>query len=254
MSNDLFPIVFEDEDWLVVHKPADLVCHPTKGDARSSLISRVRLYLGPGSAPQFVNRLDRETSGLVVCAKHAAAARDLRRIWESRQVTKRYLAIVHGNPVAPTGWITAPLGPDPDSPVAIKDRVRPDGAPAETRWEKIGVFRRAEGEFALLRVEPLTGRKHQIRIHLAHGGHPVVGDKLYGGDEQAYLALVERRLTEAQRQRLILPCQALHAAELEFVWRGETRRFKSAPEAWFVEFLPPELRTDIGLGRPVAAA
>lgn len=254
MSTDLFPIVFEADDWLVVHKPADLVCHPTKGDARSSLISRVRLYLGPAGTPQLVNRLDRETSGLVVCAKNALAARELRRIWESRQVRKRYLAIVHGHPSAPTGCITAPLGPDPDSPVAIKDCVRPDGSAAETRWERAGTFRRTEGEFALLRVEPWTGRKHQIRIHLAHVGHSIVGDKLYGGDEQAYLALVERRLTEAQRTRLILPCQALHAAELEFVWRGEARRFTSAPEPWFVGFLPPGLRADIGLGRAAGEA
>ena len=87
----------------MINKPAGLVCHPTKTDEYSSLISRARLYLGPGSQPQLVNRLDRETSGVTLVAKDLEAARELRRIWESRQVEKDYLAIVHGDVAKRTG-------------------------------------------------------------------------------------------------------------------------------------------------------
>src|SRR5262252_3017814 len=94
---ELIRIVHETPDWLVVNKPADLVCHPTKGDQYSSLISRVRLYLGTESSSHIVNRLDRETSGVTVVAKNPEAAGQLGKLWESRSVEKEYLAIVHAN-------------------------------------------------------------------------------------------------------------------------------------------------------------
>jgi len=229
-------LIHEDADLLVINKPAGLVCHPTKGDAHSSLIGRVRLHLGDGARPHLVNRLDRETSGVTIVAKHDAAARELRQLWEARAVGKEYLAIVHGHVAAEHGIIDVPLGCDERSRVAIKDCVRPDGAPSQTEFWVERRFSRAEGDFTLLRVVPCTGRKHQIRIHLAHLGHPIVGDKIYGGDEDLYLALVEGRLTAEQRARLILPHHALHACAVRLIWRELLTTFRAPPEPWFETF------------------
>jgi len=256
----LFDIIFEDDDLLVVNKPAGLVCHPTKNGEMSSLIGRVRLHLvgraspragsSPASPqPHLVNRLDRETSGVVIIAKNAVVAGELGKILESRAFEKEYVAIVHGHVVAEQGIIEARLGRDESSIVAIKDCVRPDGAPSQTDYWVEKRFTRElprpsaighpPSSFSLLCVKPLTGRKHQIRIHLAHLGHPLVGDKLYGGDEDLYLALVQNRLTGEQRARLILENHALHACAVRFTWRGQPREFTCAPEPWFTGFVGP---------------
>jgi len=244
--NPLFAVIYEDAELLVVHKPADLVCHPTKGDDYSSLISRARIYLKTESEPRLVNRLDRETSGIVVIAKTAGAAGELGKIWESRAIHKTYLAIVHGHVAAEQGMIDAPLGKDETSSVAIKDCVRPNGTPAQTEYfvekrfsREVAVWPSAIRRlpFSLLRLTPRTGRKHQIRIHLQHLGHPIVGDKLYGGDPDLYLALVERRLTDKQRTRLLLANHALHAGRLQFRWRDRDWDFSTPPEPAFTGFL-----------------
>jgi 23S rRNA pseudouridine1911/1915/1917 synthase len=273
----LFEIIYEDGGLLVVNKPAGLVCHPTKTDEYSSLISRARLHLGPGARPQLVNRLDRETSGVTLVAKDADTARELRRIWENRQVEKDYLAIVHGHVPEAHRVIDAPLGKDVQSRVVIKDCVRTDGSAARTEYwverrfsrgsKPEGRKPRSEGNpkskarsedpgaggdaqsatalnplpFSLLLVRPQTGRKHQIRIHLAHIGYPIVGDKLYGGDEDLYLALVENRLTPEQRRRLILPYHALHAREVRFQWRGQQWAFRAELEQWFANAATGEI-------------
>lgn len=233
---NLFPLLHEDDDLLVLHKPAGLVCHPTKGDEYSSLISRVRLHLRATAEPKMVHRLDRETSGVMIFGKTAGSALALRQLWESGLVTKEYLAIVHGSVAADEGVINAPLGKNESSAVAIADCVRPDGSKARTRWRLEKRFRREGADYSLLRVRLDTGRKHQIRIHLRHVGHPLVGDKIYGPDEQLYLAFVERRLTPEQERQLILPWQALHAGRLWLPWNGRELEFFSAPEPWFAAF------------------
>jgi 23S rRNA pseudouridine1911/1915/1917 synthase len=254
----LFEVIYEDGEFLVVNKPAGLVCHPTKTDEYSSLVARSRLYFGGGIQPHLINRLDRETSGITLFAKDLNVARKIRALWERRQVQKEYVAIVHGRMREDYQVVDAALGKDFNSRVAIKDCVRSDGAAAKTQiWVQATFTRFAaagcasgdvtgvpgrstsqptRSEFSLLRVIPHTGRKHQIRIHLAHLGHSIVGDKLYGLDEDYYLALVENRLTAEQLAALLLPYHALHAGSLVFNWDGLERRFEAEPETWFKAF------------------
>jgi 23S rRNA pseudouridine1911/1915/1917 synthase len=231
-------VLHEDDDVLVVDKPAGLVCHPTKGDEWSSLIGRVRLHLGHAEG-RLVNRLDRETSGVVLIAKHRESASELGTLIAREAVDKSYVAIVHGY-VDGVRVIDAPLGRDEQSPVAIKDCVRSDGAPARTRIVGARPFERDGESFSTLEIAPETGRKHQIRIHLAHIGHPIVGDKLYGHDEQCYLRFVSGALTDDDRRVLRLPYHALHAQQLSLVWRGR-------PWSWHAT-LPAMLRDFAGEG------
>jgi 23S rRNA pseudouridine1911/1915/1917 synthase len=210
----------------VIDKPAGLVCHPTKTDEMSSLIGRVRLYLGT-SEGRLVNRLDRETSGLVIIAKNAGTASELGRLLAGSGVDKRYEAIVHGHVENEMRTIDAPLGKDDASVVAIKDCVRVDGAAAQTDVSVVARFERDARPFTRVDVKPRTGRKHQIRIHLQHVGHPIVGDKIYGGDEGRYLRFIEGALTAADEAALIVPRQLLHACALSLEWRNHLWSFRA---------------------------
>lgn len=202
-------IVEETSDYIILDKPGELVCHPTKGDAYSSLIGRLRLYFeGTDVEPRFVNRLDRETSGLVVVSKNRAYHKILYHQLEGAE--KTYWAAVEGRMASDDGLIEQPIGKDEGSAVAVKQTVRQDGKASRTRWK---VLARAE-DASLLEVRLDTGRMHQIRVHLSWLGHPVVGDKLYGGDETLYLELAAQSWTPRLEATLASRRQLLSAVEL----------------------------------------
>jgi 23S rRNA pseudouridine1911/1915/1917 synthase len=201
----------------------------------SSLIGRVRLHLGHAEG-RLVNRLDRETSGIVLVAKRADVASELGKLVASGAVRKRYRAIVHGYVQDDRVTVDAPLGKDESSAVAIKACVRPDGAAARTDIEVRRRFTRGDASFTWLDVVPQTGRKHQIRIHLAHLGHAIVGDKIYGSDERLYLRFIEGALTPADEAALMVSNHLLQARDLSFTWRGRDWCFDAAADAAFEAF------------------
>jgi len=239
-SPDYLELIDDRDGLLVVNKPAGLVCHPTRGDDLSSLIGRVRMFLRERrheSPIHMINRLDRETSGIVLVAICDDLARRIRGLWDRHQVAKTYLALCHGHLEQDEETLRLPLGEAEDSKVWIRSRVREDGTPAETRYRVLERFEHGSRPFSLVEVFPKTGRKHQIRVHLSHLGHPVVGDKIYGPDERFYLALVDGSLGEADLEELLLPNQALHASRLSFELNGIGHDYRAEPGSDFAAFL-----------------
>jgi len=172
-------VVFEDDDVLVVNKPAGLTVHPAPGQPEHTLVNALLsrcpdIAIGGSLRPGIVHRLDKDTSGLMVVAKNDVAHRELSRQMKSRTVVKRYTVLVHGRLKPEEGIIEAPIGRDPSSRKRMA--VVPDGREARTRYKVL----RYIGEYTLLEVTLETGRTHQIRVHLSAIGYPVVGDKVYG--------------------------------------------------------------------------
>jgi 23S rRNA pseudouridine1911/1915/1917 synthase len=208
----------------VVNKPGGLVCHPSKHGPWSSLIGACREFLG-AEVLHMPSRLDRETSGVVVLARTPEQGSLMQRAIQHGRVRKTYTAIVEGH-LAEAVTVDRPIGNDKQSLVRLKRAVRDDGQAAATEFVPLE-WRAGR---TLARVHPRSGRLHQIRVHAAHLGHPLVGDKLYGPDERHFLTFIEQGFTAELAEALALPRQALHAAEIEFVLPGETLRF-SAPLA-----------------------
>lgn len=217
-------IVAEGADWLVVSKPPHLLVHPTKPGGPVTLLDLLRAYLAAdlagGGQVSLIHRLDRETSGLMLIAKTAAAARRFSLAMMRGHIQKEYLAIVWGWPEWETLTVDAPLlrqGAREPSRIWLKQMTHPEGAPARTRFEVRRRFERPGGErFCVVRARPDTGRMHQIRVHLAGAGSPIVGDKIYGPDERHYLRFIETGWTPELAAALLLDRHALHAHRLTF--------------------------------------
>jgi 23S rRNA pseudouridine1911/1915/1917 synthase len=196
-------VVFENRNALVINKPAGMVIHPAPGHQGGTLVNALLARYPKLDDPEqrarpgIVHRLDRETSGLLVIAKSAKAREYLQQQFRRRSVRKEYLALVQGRPSSAQGVIEGPIGRDPRN--RQKRAVVASGRPAESRYTIVEEFR----GFTLLNVQPLTGRTHQIRVHLAAIGHPVIGDKLYGPRKQR-LAL-NRHFLHAWRLTIKLP-------------------------------------------------
>lgn len=242
-----FKIVEETGDYVVVDKPPFLLTHPTKPTAQPTLWKQLRELLAfeiaNGGQVSIVNRLDRETSGLVLVAKNTGTARKFGLLMERKGFQKGYLAIVWGWPEWESKLVDAPLdrqGKHQMSAIWLKQMIHPAGAAAQTEFHVERRFVRStmgpagaerhgresprgltrgdasqsSEKFSIIRAIPRTGRTHQIRVHLASIGYPIVGDKIYGPDEQLYLRFIETGWTKELERQLLLPRHALHATRL----------------------------------------
>jgi 23S rRNA pseudouridine1911/1915/1917 synthase len=238
-----FEITAEAEDYAVVDKPPFLLVHPAKPDGPRTLWSELRQLLAfeveTGGQISIINRLDRETSGLVLVAKTPVAARRFGLLMQQNQIDKEYGAIVWGWPDWNKIVVTKPLdriGKHQPSAIWLKQGVVALGAPAETEIFVEQRFERDDhGKFSVIRAVPRTGRTHQIRVHLAEIGFPIVGDKIYGPNERLYLEFIETGWTPRLESELLLPRHALHSSKLSIEGVG----------SWTSK-LPPDLAEFVG--------
>jgi 23S rRNA pseudouridine1911/1915/1917 synthase len=236
-------VLWEDADLAVVDKPAGVVVHPAAGHASGTLVNALLFHvkdlsgIGGEIRPGIVHRLDKETSGVLVIAKNDLAHRTLAEQWNTERIRKEYLALVYGTPDPDRGSINAPIGRDP------RDRKRmavvTGGRHAITDYEVVEPLRYV----SLLRCRLRTGRTHQIRVHMKHIGHPIVGDPVYSGPQW-------RGIPDKQLQKALsaMKRQALHAARITLPHprSGAPMTFDSA--------LPPDLTALLSAFRPAHGA
>ena len=230
-----FGILGETPDLIAVDKPPFLLVHPSKPGGPVTLWDRLRELLAyeiaGGGQVSLINRLDRETSGIVLVAKNATAARACTMAMARGDVAKEYLAVVTGWPERDQWSVAEPilrLGEVEPARIWLKRGVHPAGAPSHTDFSVLKrVTHPKHGPLALVHCIPLTGRTHQIRVHLSHSGHPVVGDKIYGPSEDCYLEFIETGWSARLEERLWLSRHALHSCLLKLTHAGEPHRWES---------------------------
>ena len=231
-------VVWSDDSLFVIDKPAGMVVHPGAGTSRGTLVHAL-LHLDPAIAnvggagrPGIVHRLDKDTSGLLIVARTERAHRALVEMMQARQIRRVYQALVWGDLPPDSGTVDQPIGRDPvhRQRMAVARR---GGRPARTHWR----VTRRWGAVTGLEVTLDTGRTHQIRVHLAHLRHPVVGDPVYGGRSKKLLSLREPQRSLAAGLLRVLTRQALHASDLELAhpFTGEVLHFESTLPDDFTE-------------------
>lgn len=215
-----YKVLFEDEHLLVVDKPGNLPVHPAGRFFFNTLLMALRQdrqdWTATGNDFYLVHRLDRETSGVIVLGKTSEAASKLWHQFSKRNTEKRYYAVVHGHCTEKTFSVEADLGSDKSSAIRLKMAAFPKGQGEMEALTHFEVLLASEN-FTLLDCKLETGRQHQIRVHIAHAGHPIVGDKLYGGDETIFLDHIgTKAIDPMRRQTLLLDRHALHSRYLRF--------------------------------------
>jgi 23S rRNA pseudouridine1911/1915/1917 synthase len=247
MAEDIpLEIVYEDTDLAVISKPAGMMVHAGSGateDARNrgTLVNALLHHMGELSSssgplrPGIVHRLDKQTSGLIVVAKNDLAHARLSSMFSRRQVRKLYLALVQGNLAQERGTVNAAISRDSVRRTRMTTR-REGGRSAVSHWEVLRRIQGPYGSFTLVSVRIETGRTHQIRVHMASLGHPVVGDTLYGA-----ASTIAPSAAHGSLPRLVLPRNFLHAAELEFAHPVSGDRLS------MVSNLPPDLKDFMAL-------
>ncbi len=236
-------ILFEDDCLIVVNKPSGIPVHPVGFNLHRTVLTALHKRCAAAGVaddrmPILAHRLDVETSGVLLAVKGAEESTDVADQFRNRLVRKDYCALVHGAPDDDHGAIELPLGADDGARVPYKQAVRADGATARTRWE---VERRGRA-FSLLRLVLDTGRKHQLRVHLAAIGCPIVGDKIYGPNDEYYFKAREGPPDAKDLEELILPRQALHSARLacRHPRTGDEMVFEAPVPAEFIAILDRE--------------
>lgn len=208
-----YSILYEDAWLLAVNKPGNLLMHRAGRSFRNNLMHQLRVVHDPPyPTSHSIHRLDRDTSGVVLIAKTTEALAAFSKLFASREIEKSYTAIVHGIPQSVPCVIELPIGKDETSLISYKYCVTQKGKDAITCIESAEP---TGANYSLLTIKILTGRTHQIRVHCCSIGHPVVGDKLYGLSEDAYIAWREDPGTLTRD--LLLPRHALHCRKLQFV-------------------------------------
>lgn len=214
-------MVEETNEYIVVDKPAPLLVHPTNPGNPPTLLDGLQGLLAydiaNGARLSIINRLDRETSGLVLVTKTKEAARNFGLAMQRRQIQKTYEALCWGWPANDFFENKTPLlrkGEIQNSPIWLKRMGHAEGDPSHTKFRTLQRFQNNSVKFSLIQAEPITGRMHQIRVHLSELGLPIVGDKIYGPDENCYLEFIETGWTSALAEQLILPRQALHSCAM----------------------------------------
>jgi 23S rRNA pseudouridine1911/1915/1917 synthase len=223
-------VIFEDDHLLVIDKPAGLVVHPAAGNRDGTLVNALLHHcrgslsgIGGVARPGIVHRIDKDTSGLLVVAKTDVAHEGLAKQFAAHSIDRRYLAIVSGVPKASEGTIDAPLARSAANRKKIAIVAGGRGKRAVTHWKRLTVL--SDAALAECRLE--TGRTHQVRVHMASIGHPLLGDSVYGGIPKTH----RRLLNDLGFHR-----QALHAAELGFVHPVTKRRLS------FASAMPPDMQ------------